>query len=352
MQNRWVMILIAASMLTLSSVLMAQSPLNVSPPVSVDVGPPAGSNVVVAISLSNSQGASIDAFGFHFHYPVTLLDFQNIVDTGTLTENWTFLGAQENTPGIIVIGGSHTTALTSSGVLLKVVFHSTVTSGTGLLHLEFDVTSDDFVGASTTDGVINNTVPVELVSFSANVAENSVRLNWATASETNNFGFDVEKSVDGLLFSKIGFVAGRGTTTVPQSYSFVENNVSTGNHFYRLKQIDTDGAFEHSNVIEALVLPPARFSLSQNYPNPFNPETRIRFDIPNLQGEKVRVQLSVYNLFGQLVRTLVNEDRTPGVHEIDWDGRNDEGLVVPSGMYFYTVRAGEFKETKKMLFLR
>jgi hypothetical protein len=231
-----------------------------------------------------------------------------------------------------------------------VVFHSTATPGTGQLALSNF--ADDFVNATTTNGVINSTVPVELVSFSADVAENTVRLSWATASETNNFGFDIEKSGDGILFSKIGFVPGRGTTTAPQSYSFVENNVAVGKHFYRLKQIDTDGAFAHSNVIEVAVLPPSRFSLFQNYPNPFNPETRIRLDIPNVQGENVRVQLAIYNLFGQLVRTLLNENRSPGVHEINWDGRSDAGLVVPSGMYFYTVRAGEFKETKKMLFLR
>lgn len=329
----------------------AQSQLSVNPPASVEVGPPAGSTVVVTITLNNPEGAEIDAFGFRFNYPIQFLDFQDSIDiTGTLTESWTIVGAQENTLGQITVGGFHNVPTTASGELLKLIFHSTGSPGTDVLHI--DNFNDDFAGATTTDGVINNTVPVELVSFSTNVVENTVRLSWATASETNNFGFDVEKSGDGLLFAKIGFVPGSGTTTQPQSYSFVESNVRPGKHFYRLKQIDTDGAFEHSNVIEATVLPPSRFSLFQNYPNPFNPETRIRLDIPNLQGEKVRVQLSVYNLFGQLVRTLVNEERTPGVHEINWDGRNEEGIVVPSGVYFYTVRAGEFRETKRMLFVR
>jgi hypothetical protein len=345
------MVLVATFLLMVSSVVLAQ--LDVSPPASVDVEPPAGSTVEVNINLTNN-GSSIDAFGFKFTYPTAQLDFQDIIiTTGTLTAGWTQVGGQENinTPGQIIVGGYTTgTALTGSGVLLKVVFHSTATPGTGQLALSNF--ADDFVNATTTNGVINSTVPVELVSFSADVAENTVRLSWATASETNNFGFDIEKSGDGILFSKIGFVPGRGTTTAPQSYSFVENNVAVGKHFYRLKQIDTDGAFAHSNVIEVAVLPPSRFSLFQNYPNPFNPETRIRLDIPNVQGENVRVQLAIYNLFGQLVRTLLNENRSPGVHEINWDGRSEAGLVVPSGMYFYTVRAGEFKETKKMLFLR
>jgi hypothetical protein len=344
------LLLIPTIALILSFAPGAQSQLSVDPPASVDVGPPAGSTVVVTITLNNPQSAAIDAFGFRFNYPTQYLDFQDTVEKGALTANWTIVDAQENTPGQITVGGFHNVPTMASGELLKLIFHSTGSPGTDVLHI--DNFSDDFAGASTTDGVINNTVPVELVSFSVNVVENTVRLSWATASETNNFGFDVEKSGDGLLFAKIGFVPGNGTTTQPQSYSFVQSNVRPGKHFYRLKQIDTDGAFEHSSVIEATVLPPARFSLFQNYPNPFNPETRIRFDIPNLQGENVPVQLAVYNLFGQLVRTLVNEERGPGVHEIQWDGRSEEGVAAPSGMYFYTVRAGEFRETKKMLLVR
>jgi hypothetical protein len=351
--HRKCLFLISAIVISFLFAASAQSQIAVNPPASVDVGPPAGSIVEVSVTLVNSQGAEIDAFGLRFDYPEDQLDFEDIEVAGTLTQDWFVVDAQENVEGQIIIGGFDSdpeNLIDGGGVLLKVIFTSTTVSGTGQFQLvNF---SDDFADASTTDGVLNSTVPVELVSFSANVVESSVRLNWATASETNNYGFDIEKSGDGVMFSKIGFVAGNGTTTDPKSYFFVENNVAVGNHFYRLRQIDTDGAFEHSDAIAVAVVGPSRFSLSQNYPNPFNPQTRIGFTIPNLQGENVRVQLSVYNLFGQLVRTLVNDERAPGVHEVDWDGRNDEGIVAPAGMYFYTVRAGEFKETRRMLFLK
>ncbi len=345
-------ILMACLFFSFSSALIAQpSQFDLSPPLSVDAGSTPGAVVPIPITLTNTLGVQVDAFKFKFLYPAELLTFQGLETTGTLTNGWTTVKDSLIADGNVNINGFDSEGgTTSSGVLVIVKFLTTSTSGSDSLKLTNFV--NDIASATSTPGMLNSSVPVELVSFSANVVENTVRLSWATASETNNFGFDVEKSGDGLLFAKIGFVPGNGTTTVPQSYSFAESNVSPGKYFYRLKQIDTDGAFEHSNVIEATVLPPSRFSLFQNYPNPFNPETRIRFDIPNLLGEKVRVQLAIYNLFGQLVRTLVNEERGPGVHEINWDGRSDEGMVAPSGVYFYTVRAGEFRETKKMLFVR
>jgi flagellar hook assembly protein FlgD len=88
--------------------------------------------------------------------------------------------------------------------------------------------------------------------------------------------------------------------------------------------------------------------LSQNYPNPFNPSTTISFEMPQ-RGE---VQVSIYNSLGQLVRTLVNEQREPGSHSVVWDGRDNAGVVVSSGMYLYQVKAGEVVEAKKMILLK
>jgi len=96
---------------------------------------------------------------------------------------------------------------------------------------------------------LDSPIPVELVSFTAQVVENAVRLVWGTASETNNFGFEIEKSFNGAVFSEIGFVEGKGTTTTPQQYIFEDNKLSHGTLYYRLKQIDTDGSFAYSDVI-------------------------------------------------------------------------------------------------------
>ncbi len=142
-------------------------------------------------------------------------------------------------------------------------------------------------------------LPVELLSFSSSVIDNDVTLNWTTATETNNSGFQIErretKNEKSEEWKSIVFVNGNGTTTEPQTYSFKDENLSAGKYQYRLKQIDFDGTFEYSNIVEVEILPPAKFSLEQNYPNPFNPHTFIRDNIPichyRPKGKSVRFDL-------------------------------------------------------------
>ena len=157
-------------------------------------------------------------------------------------------------------------------------------------------------------------VPVELISFSSSVSDNNVTLNWATATETNNSGFQIErrktKNERSEEWINITFINGSGTTTEPQTYSYLDENLSAGNYQYRLKQIDFDGTFEYSNIVEADNSPPAKFSLEQNYPNPFNPSTSIQYTIVSRQF----VSLKVFNSLGEEVGTLVNEFQEAGVH--------------------------------------
>ncbi len=104
-----------------------------------------------------------------------------------------------------------------------------------------------------------------------------------------------------------------------------------------------------SNVISAAIkLVPGVFALHQNYPNPFNPITEIRFDIP----KAIKVNISVFNLMGQKIKTLKNEKITPGYHVVQWDGTNDNGMQVSTGMYFYTLQTGAKSVMRKMLFLK
>lgn len=93
---------------------------------------------------------------------------------------------------------------------------------------------------------------------------------------------------------------------------------------------------------------PQRFSLHQNYPNPFNPSTEIRFDL----SQSVEMELAIYNLLGQKIRTLLSERRAAGFHSVQWDGKNDAGIAVASGIYLYELRAGGFVETRKMTYLK
>jgi hypothetical protein len=139
------------------------------------------------------------------------------------------------------------------------------------------------------------------------------------------------------------FVEGKGTTTETNYYSFTDIDVSTGKYFYRLKQIDFDGSFEYSNVIEIDINIPVEFSLSQNYPNPFNPSTTIEYQIP-FDGF---VTLTIYNTIGQEVSTLVNENQPAGKYSVNFSAE-----ILPSGLYFYTLRSGGFSETGKMLLLK
>ncbi|MDZ4711897.1 MAG: hypothetical protein SGI89_06175, partial [bacterium] len=117
---------------------------------------------------------------------------------------------------------------------------------------------------------IQGALPVELASFTSNVSRNTVSLNWATTTETNNQGFDIErKSVNGTEWTKIGNVNGNGTTTEARSYSF-SDRANTGNFNYRLKQIDFNGNFAYYNLgNEVVVGVPSQYAISQNYPNPF-----------------------------------------------------------------------------------
>ena len=191
-------------------------------------------------------------------------------------------------------------------------------------------------------------IPVELVSFNANVSGNIVHLNWVTASEINNMGFEVYKKESEERSQKsewkvVGFVEGKGTTTETQYYSFVDIEVQSGKYFYRLKQIDFDGTTEFSNIIEVEIGVAKHFALHQNYPNPFNPITVISWQSPVGSHQN----LKVYDLLGNEVATLIDEYKPAGSYEIEFNASS-----LSSGIYIYKLTAGEFTSTKKFILLK
>lgn len=192
-------------------------------------------------------------------------------------------------------------------------------------------------------GYVDPAIPVEMVSFNASVSGNSVNLTWKTATEINNKGFDVERKYDGETWNKIAFVAGKGTTTETMVYSYSDNNLKKGNISYRLKQIDFDGSFEYSNIVELEVGAPDKFELAQNYPNPFNPVTLIKYSL----AAKSKVELKIYNILGKEVAKLVNEIQDAGSYEVRFNAAN-----LSSGVYFYELNAGSFNSKKKMVLLK
>jgi hypothetical protein len=193
----------------------------------------------------------------------------------------------------------------------------------------------------------DGTVPVELTSFTAAVVDNDVQLNWATATEKNNSGFQIERKSEGE-FETIGFVPGSGTTTEPMIYSFSDINLNPGTYNYRLKQIDYDGTFEYSDPVEIDITSPDVYSLNQNYPNPFNPSTKITFSL----ASDAQVSLKVFDVLGQEIVTLINQDLSAGVHNHNFDAAG-----LNSGIYFYKLEVisdngSNFTDIKKMTLLK
>lgn len=188
-------------------------------------------------------------------------------------------------------------------------------------------------------------LPVELTSFTAKSSTNQVNLTWTTATEINNSGFEIQKSTDGSEFVSVGFIKGNGTTTEPKAYSFVDNHLNnvTGKLYYRLKQIDYNGAFNYSDIVEVVIDLPLEYSLNQNYPNPFNPSTKIKYSVP----EQNLVSIVVYGVTGEEIATLVNEVKEAGNYEIEFNA-----LQLSSGVYFYRMTSGDFTSVKKLSVLK
>jgi photosystem II stability/assembly factor-like uncharacterized protein len=189
---------------------------------------------------------------------------------------------------------------------------------------------------------IDLVIPVELVSFTGICDNNKIKLNWSTATELNNKGFEIERSIDNNDFITRGFVEGFGTSTESHEYSFTEDAVN-GKLYYRLKQIDFDGSYSYSKSIEINSVYASSFELSQNYPNPFNPSTVISYQLPVSSN----VTLKVFDVLGNEIATIVNEDKPAGEYEVEF---NSNGL--PSGIYFYKLTAGEYNQTQKMVYLK
>ena len=192
-------------------------------------------------------------------------------------------------------------------------------------------------------------VPVELVSFTATIVDNKVKLDWFTATETNNSGFEIQRSKNGSDYQTIFFIGGNGTTTNRNVYSYIDESVNFGVYYYRLKQIDFDGTIEYLKAVSVDLGLPKTFMLEQNYPNPFNPSTKIKWQSPISGWQTIKI----YDLLGNEVATLVNEFVEAGNHEVEFNtGEGSRQLTLTSGIYFYQLKAGNFTTTKKMILLR
>lgn len=190
----------------------------------------------------------------------------------------------------------------------------------------------------------NGGLPVELKTFNYEFQNGDIILNWSTATEINNWGFEIERRSLEDDWRTIAFVNGKGTSTELQEYSYTDDlfGVQPGLYFYRLKQIDYSGSYEYSEELEINV-PLKDFSLFQNYPNPFNPITKIKYSIP----ESGHVSLIVTDILGKEVSKLVDEIIEPGYYETEFNGEK-----LSSGLYFYTLSSEKNSTTRKMLLMK
>lgn len=194
-------------------------------------------------------------------------------------------------------------------------------------------------------------LPVEMGAFNAKASGDIVLLTWFTITETNNSRFEIErmKNITGN-WTKVGFRDGSISSVEKKIYSFTDVvNEGAGKYSYRLKQIDLNGSFTYSKVVDVEYNPLVEsFKLSQNFPNPFNPATIIKFENP----VEAFAKLKVYNSAGEEIRMLLNNKISSGVHQIEFDASD-----LISGSYFVMFEAvGEdgryFSDSIKMMLLK
>ena len=369
------------------------------------------------VSLS-SAGTLIEGSGVFYGTSGTITTTRTLDGSTTqINENVAGLGATITTSanmGSTTITRGHTVQTKNSNNSIKRYYDITPTTNTGLnATLVFNYATSELNGlteanlklfkstdsgaswtlAGGTVSTASNTVtlssigsfsrwtladntsplPVELTSFTAKVVAGIVTLNWKTATEVNNYGFEIERrsnlrgqgthngNSDLEGYKSIGFVNGHGNSNSVKLYSFTDNSVVSGKYKYRLKQIDTEGQFEYSDIVNVTMGAPSKFELSRNYPNPFNPSTQIKYSIPsNLKEGTVNVKLSVFNVLGQKVASLINKEQSAGNYVVTFDSDNIHSTGsqrMAAGVYIYNLQISNstgniYFATKKMILLK
>lgn len=281
----------------------------------------------LGVKLLSNDPISVKAFEYSSTFN-TDANFYSYLTSGTIDNNYA-----SGSAGAVVIAGQEMKTINPGDSIKFAVAYAYATSENGL--------------TSSLASALNRYVtvlPVELTSFAASLNGSTVHLNWSTATEINNLGFEIQRKSANSEFSTVGFTSGAGTITEPKNYSFSDDvsSVEGGVLVYRLKQVDFDGRFEYSNEIEVEITP-FEFNLSQNFPNPFNPSTEINFNI----AKEGFFTLKVYDASGTEVETLISSRLNAGTHRITFDASK-----LSSGNYFYRLSGENFSEVKKMTLIK
>lgn len=179
-----------------------------------------------------------------------------------------------------------------------------------------------------------------------------MNISWSTFTETENIGFHIFRSEsEHGQYEQISqaLIPGAGNSENEKNYKYVDDTTIAGNtYYYRLADYSLKGGNRKHKPVKVFVELPSEYSLKQNYPNPFNPETKISFSLK----ETGKVLLNIYNLQGQRVKTLINQQSQAGFHVVKWNGTNDLGIQVPSGVYLCKIQVNDFVQTRKMMFTK
>ena len=286
-------------------------------------------SAVIPLPNNQSVGYSFNYFFDWYANPSGVVTVAITYDGGTTTiPLYTSTDPTGNVGPLVVSGNFTTPATGTSNIQVEITFNGNSFNNDNVYWDEM---------------CLSYVVPVELTSFTATSNGADVELKWATATETNNQGFQVERMSVGGSFEQVGYIPGFGTTTEPKAYSFVDSKLESGNYTYRLKQIDFDGTFTYSEEVNVDIELPLEYSLEQNYPNPFNPSTMIKYSIP----EDGFVKLAIYNMLGEEVAAIVNTTQKAGRYEVNFNASK-----LSSGVYVYRIEAANFTASKKLMLLK
>lgn len=306
---------------------------------------------------------------------------------GVTWENKAGSSFDAGTSTVIFNGSSDQTLIVNDSLVNGINFYNLIVNTQGTVSLSGDVTVTNSISVAagctlsvgpgdtlsfaegctiSGEGTISGggsfpSLPVQMTSFAATANRLDAILRWATATEVNNFGFEIERrTIQGSMFqvqgsgtlniepgtwNRVGFVQGAGTSTSPKEYSYVDASLSTGRYAYRIKQIDFGGAATYYDAVEVEVgLAPKELSLGPNYPNPFNPTTTIEFTLP----EAGKASLKVFNMIGQQVATLFDQNAEAGrLYRATFSASS-----LPSGLYFYRLEFANRSIVKRMTLVK
>jgi hypothetical protein len=274
------------------------------------------------LTVNNTAGVTLNA--------ATTINGLLSIGTGAFVN----LGTFTHTANQLSLGGVGQTAIGTWG--------STSSAATN--------TNNTYFAATTGTVTVASSLPVELVSFTATGTRNGASLVWKTATEKNNYGFNIERRVVNSQssivnsWSKVGFVAGHGTSNSANSYSYADANVAAGTYAYRVAQVDNDGTVKTYNESEVTIGAAAKVLTLGNYPNPFNPTTTFEFSVPNDGLTTVKI----YNVLGQELVTAFSGEVKAG----QYNHATFDGSKFSSGVYFYSIENNGQHMIKKMLMLK